>query len=352
MKTNFSLPVYSVRGSNYEIGTQIGRHFREQIAHVRENSHRLDVLRKLERKDQRLEKLIGYGEKYLPWYMDEITGIAHGSGSDFTDILLMNFHYDFPREACTTVIFKEFDRIIIAHNEDNNNEYLNNCFLLKVFPEGKTPFLSHCYAGMIPGNSFVFNSNGIIITNNAMPTPDIKIGIPRHLIDRYTLEAESIDDVIHRSLFKERASGGSFNVVSMRENLAVNIETTSNRHCITEVKDRYLHTNHYISSGLCQIKRDESLLSTTSRYKVGSKLLKEVKEKTPQVALDILSSKEASPYSILRNDKRMRCRTLCTVLFDVSSDGITMKVYEPKPNMQEEDFVLEFSLNDINRGAH
>ena len=347
MKNNFSIPVYSVSGSNYEIGTQIGKHFRKQIAYVVENNHRLNLLKKLERKDPRLQKLVGYGNKYLHQYMEEIKGIADGSDLNLTDILLMSCHYDFPRKACTTVFFKEPGRIILAHNEDNNKEYLNNCFLLKVFPDGETPFLSHCYAGMILGNSFGFNSNGMVITNNAMPTPDIKIGIPRHLIDRSMLEAENMGDMIHRTLLKERSSGGSFNIVSMKENTAINIETTSKRHYVTEVEERYLHTNHYVSKGLSDIKRDETLLSTSSRYNVGSRLLKEVKEKTPQAALNILSSRIANPYSILRNDKRMVGRTLCTALFDVSRDGITLRIYEPKPNMQEKDFVLHFSLDDL-----
>jgi isopenicillin-N N-acyltransferase-like protein len=346
MRNNFSLPIYSVKGSNYQIGTQIGKEFREQIAYVLENNRRLKTLQKLEQKNPRLRTLEKYGNDHLSQYMEEIKGIADGSGLNFTDILLMNCHYDFPRKACTTVFFKEPGRIILAHNEDNSKEYLNNCYILKVYPDGGTPFISFCYAGIIPRNSFAFNSNGIVITNNAMPTPDIKIGIPRHVIDRFMLEAESIEDVIQRALLKERSSGGSFNVVSMREKRAINIETTSNKYCTTEVEDRYLHTNHYVSEGLSCIKRDESLLSTTSRYEVRSRLLKEVKEKTFQAALDILSSKKASPYSILRNDKRMIGRTLCTALFDVS-DGITLKVYESTPDMQEEDFALEFSLDDL-----
>jgi isopenicillin-N N-acyltransferase-like protein len=351
MKNNFSIPFYSVSGTNYEIGCKIGKEFRDQIAYVLENNRRLKILRKIEEKNPRLQKrfqkLVENGDKYFHPYMQEIRGIADGSGLNLTDILLMNCHYDFPRRGCTTVFFKEPGRIILAHNEDNSKDYLNNCYILKVFPNGGTPFISYCYAGLLTGNSLAFNSNGIVITNNAMPTPDTKMGIPRHLIDRSMLESKSMKDVIKRVLLKERASGGSFNVVSMKENWAVNIETTSKRYCITEVEERYLHTNHYVSRGLCHIKRDESLLSTTSRYKVGSGLLQKVKEKSPQVALDILSSKIASPFSILRDDKRMIGRTLCTALFDVSPDRITMKVYESKPNMQEEDFALEFSLNDF-----
>ncbi|MCW4043690.1 MAG: C45 family peptidase, partial [Candidatus Bathyarchaeota archaeon] len=95
-------------------------------------------------------------------------------------------------------------------------------------------------------------------------------------------------------------------------------------------------------------KKDESLLrSSISRYEVGSKLLLKVKEKTPQAALDILSSLEAKPYSILMIDKRRRGRTLFTTLFDVSDTGITMKVYEPKPKIQEKDSFLELTSDDL-----
>jgi hypothetical protein len=296
----------------------------------------------------RLQKLEEYGDKFFPQYMEEIRGIADGSASNLTDILLRNFIYDFPRKGCTTVVFKEKDRIILAHNEDNTKENLGNCYVLQVYPDAGNSFISLCYAGMIPGNSFSFNSNGIAITNNALPTPDIKVGVPRHFIDRHQLEGKSIEDVLKRTLLPERASGGSFNIASSREKRAINVETTSQRYCITEIDEKYLHTNHYISKGFTDLKKDESLLkSSISRYNIGTKLLKKIEQKTPQAALDILSSLETKPYSILRIDKRMSVRTLYTVLFDVSFDGITMKVYEPKPNMQEEDAFLVRTLDDL-----
>jgi len=340
--------VVKVSGNNYEIGFKAGERFRTQITDFLEKSKGFKFLRKLERRNPRHQKLIEYGEKYFPQYMDEIRGIADGSDSSLTDILLINCKYDFPRKGCTTVVFKEPNRIILAHNEDNTKDNLNNCYLLKVYPEVGTPFISFCYPGMIPGNSFAFNAYGIIITNNAMPTPDVRIGSPRHLSDRAQLEGKDVRDVIKRTLFQERASGGSFNIVSQKEKRAINIETTSQRHCITEVVDKYLHANHYVSRELSSLKKNESLLrSSISRYKVGSKLLLKVKEKTPQAALDILSSSEAKPYSILMIDKRRRGRTLFTALFDVSYDGITMKVYEPKPKIQEKDAFLELTLDDL-----
>jgi len=344
----FEDKVLKVSGNNYEIGSKVGKRFRTQIKDFLEKSKGLKLLRKIERRNPRHRKLMEYGERYFPQYMEEIRGIADGADSSLTDILLINCKYDFPRKGCTTVIFKEPNRIILAHNEDNAKDYLNNCYFLKVYPEVGTPFISFCYPGMIPGNSFAFNAYGIIITNNAMPTPDVRIGSPRHLSDRAQLEGKDLRDVIKKTLFQERASGGSFNIVSQKQKRAMNIETTSQRHCITEVEDKCLHTNHYVSKELNSPKKDESLLrSSISRYEVGSKLLLKVKEKTPQAALDILSSLEAKPYSILMIDKRRRGRTLFTTLFDVSDTGITMKVYEPKPKIQEKDSFLELTSDDL-----
>lgn len=337
-----------VTGNNYEIGFKVGERFRAQIADFLEKSKRLEVLRKLEKRNPRYEKLMEYGEEYFPLCMEEIKGIADGSDSSLMDILLINCKYDFTDKGCTTVVFKEPNRIVLAHNEDNTRDNLNNCYLLKVYPEIGTPFISFCYPGMIPGNSFSFNAHGIIITNNSMPTPDIRIGCPRHLIDRSQLEGNEIRNVIKRTLFQERASGGSFNIVSQREKRAINIETTSQRYCITEIADEYLHTNHYVSRELSSLKKNESSLrSTITRYKVGSRLLSQIKEKTPQTALDILSSLEAKPYSILMIDKRRSHLTLFTALFDVRYDEITMKVYEPKPRMQEKDAILELTSDDL-----
>ena len=348
MTQNPVLPVYSVSGNNYKIGFEIGKRFQPQIADFLGKSKRLKLLRKAEKRNPRLPKLVKYGEKHFPQYMKEIRGIADGSNSSLNDVLLINCKYDFPRKGCTTTIFRESNRIILTHNEDNTKDHLGNCYLLKVYPDDGIPFISLCYPGMIPGNSFGFNAHGIIITNNAMPTPVMKMGCPRHLIDRYQLEAKNTEEVIRRTLFRKRASGGSFNIVSQAENRAINIETTSQRHCITEVVDKYLHTNHYISRGFSSLRKDESLLrSSMSRYKVGSKLLSKVEEKAAQAALDILASLEAKPYSIMRIDKRMRVRTLFTTLFYVSYNKITMKVYEPNPRIREKDVLLELALDDL-----
>ena len=348
MIKNLMLPVYSVSGNNFEIGFEIGKRFRHQIANFLEQSKQLKLMRRVEKATPRLQKWMEYGEKWFPQYMAEIRGLAEGSNSNLTDILLINCKYDSPRKACTTVVFKESGRIILAHNEDNTKDNLNNCQLLKIYPEAGTPFMSFCYPAMLPGNSFAFNAHGVIITNNAMPTPDIGMGCPRHLIDRSQLEGKNAKEVIQRTLFRERASGGSFNIVSQKEQEVMNIETTSERHCITEVVDEYLHTNHYVSEELSGFEKRKSLLrSSITRYEVGSKLLLKSKEKTPQTALDILSSLEAKPYSIMRIDKRMRICTLFTALFDVSCDGITMKVYEPNPKLQEEEILFESSSDDL-----
>ena len=347
INTGFLLEVCSVSGSNYQIGFQVGERFRTQIANALLESRKLKDLKRAERGCLRYRKLEEYGSRYFPQYMEEIRGIAEGSGLNLRDLLLINFHYDFP-QGCTTVVLREPERVILAHNEDNSGNYVNNCYILQVFPEGGTPFISFCYPGMLPGNAFAFNSYGMVITTNAMRASDVEFGIPRHLIDRSLLGANNISHMVKKILLLQRASGGSFNVVSRNENRAINVETTSKKHCITEIEERYFHTNHYISRDLNGFVQPELVSkSSMSRYDVGAKLVAEIKEKSPQVALDILSRSVTSPYSIPKSDASESVCTLCTSLFDISCDGITMKIYESKPNMQENDAALTFTLDQL-----
>jgi hypothetical protein len=146
---NLALPVYSVSGSNYEIGARIGERFRPQIVDFLRKSKRLSLLRKAEKRNPRLHKWIEYGDKCFPQYMQEIRGIADGSNSSLTDVSLINCKYDLPIKRCTTVIFWEPGRVLVAHNEDNTKDNLNSCYLLKVYPEMGIPFISFCYPAMI-----------------------------------------------------------------------------------------------------------------------------------------------------------------------------------------------------------
>jgi hypothetical protein len=222
--------------SQYELGHIIGENFKEQIGDYIGNSSRIRSLREMDHKEPFLyPKLEEYAQKHFLNYMNEIEGIADGSGQNPKDIALLNFVYEYPRD-CSTLVFKDRDKIILRHNEDGEETGIGNSYILIANPEDENPFLAFCYPGMIPGNAFSFNSYGIVMTGNAMPDPEVRVGVPRHLIDRHMLTAETIDDAIDKALFGKRASGYSYTLASSKEREVINLETTSRKYGITKIK--------------------------------------------------------------------------------------------------------------------
>ncbi len=341
MAKNFPFQVLRVSGSNYDIGFQIGSKFKDKIKDALSQSNKLKFLRKEDESNpKKFNQLETIGQKHFPQYIEEIKGIAEGSGLEYRDIALMNFKYEYP-EGCTSIIFKTKNRMLLGHNEDGAKENLENSFLVIANPKSGIPFFSFCYPGLLPG-AFSFNSKGLVQTGNWMPTPDIRIGIPRHLIDRHVVEAENVDDALKRALLDGRASGFSYNIASI-EGRAVNLETTSQKHHVTEITDKYIHTNHYVSTGLRDIQ-EKIYKSTQIRYEQGLKMLKGRTTKSPNDVLEMLSSRENVPYSIFSQGGGDCAYTLCTALFEISNDGVILRLYPPKP---EKDECMKFSLNDL-----
>lgn len=327
MVSAFPLEVLQVSGSNYGMGSEIGSHFKEKIRDFIVSSESFNEARKIIDEDK-YEKVLELANRHFPQYMDEIRGISDGSGVDYEDLVLLNFKYEMPWVFCSTVIYKVGEEIILGHNEDGERVNEEDAFLLIAKPLAGTPFFAYCYPGMVPGNAFSFNSHGLVMTGNYMPTPYPRIGVPRHLIDRSMLEAASIDDALERALQPERASGFSYNLVSLRERRAVNLETTSQRHYVSEVGDRFFHTNHYISKGLGGIGQTMGE-SSRIRYRQGTEMMSKLLRMSEKDVLEILFSTENKPYSIYASGGPRCSWTLCTAIFRVSDD-VLLTLYARK----------------------
>jgi len=327
MVNAFPLETLKVSGSNYEIGSKIGSHFKAKICDFIESSESFNEAREIIDWDK-YEKVLELANRRFPQYMDEIKGISDGSGVDYEDLILLNFKYEIPRVFCSTVIYKVNDEMILGHNEDGERVNEEDAFLLIAKPQAGIPFFAYCYPGMVPGNAFSFNSHGLVMTGNYMPTPDPGIGVPRHLIDRSMLEAVTIDDALERALLPERATGFSYNLVSLRERRAVNLETTSQRHYVSEVGDRFFHTNHYVSKGLGGIRQTIGE-SSRIRYGQGMRMMSKLLRISERDVLEILYSTENKPYSIYASGGPGCSWTLCTAIFRISDD-VLLSIYSRK----------------------
>lgn len=66
---------------------------------------------------------------------------------------------------------------------------------------------------------------------------------------------------------------------------------------MTEVNGRFFHTNHYVSSGLNNVKQRIGK-SSLQRYRKGIETINKIDEVSEQSVIETLSSAENKPYSI------------------------------------------------------
>jgi len=84
MTTQDILPFLRVSGTNYEIGFQVGQHFRDRIKNTLDNLPTFKENKEWDEKNpERLNKVKKISETYFPQYMEELQGYAEGSGIVF-----------------------------------------------------------------------------------------------------------------------------------------------------------------------------------------------------------------------------------------------------------------------------
>jgi predicted choloylglycine hydrolase len=316
------LPYFHVKGSNYEIGFQIGKEFKNKITNTITNRDKFFDLKKWDTSDNsRINVMLKLSKKIFPDFIEEMQGIADGAGYDFRDIFIHNSMHLLDLANCSTGVFKLPNKILIAHNEDFDPIMEKNRYFLFVEQENKTSFFAHSYPGVIPGMSFGFNSAGLLMTCNFLPDPTKSLGISRILFGRSILEQSSIKKGLKIiDSFNPRTGGASYTLASLKENKVINVETTGLESTIIEISDRFFRANHYISKEFQDFPIH--CKDTLVRQKGGDKKILEV-EKTIDGILDVLWDETVF---LDMKDTNNRYQTNCTIQLEISDD-IYMKYY-------------------------
>jgi len=353
MSENITFPIIQLSGSHYEIGFEVGQKFKKLIRRAFNRSPFYIGLKLMDSmKPEWFDKLQINAEEYFPQYVEEMKGIADGAKMKYRNIALANFRHsiklEIPKIECSTLVFKKDDHIILAHNEDHEKVMRDYSYIL-IAKYNKGPILfSYAYPGCIPGNSVSFSTNGLVMTGNAMQDPDLKIGIPKGLLDRAMTEAKTIEEATKLCLTNGRSGGYSYNIASQHEQKIINIETTSTRAGITKIDDKYIRTNHYISDDLKHISIDnESNYRSEERYNRGIALLPDA-EKSIQGALNVISDEKVYVPMSKMTDSPLGDvfgGTHFTALFKISKNDITLKFF---PSVKNRENCMELSLRDLN----
>ena len=222
-------------------------------------------------------------QEYFPEALDEMKGIAEGSGRSYEDILALNCRSELMfalPDGCTTLALlpeAAKGKTIIAQTWDWLMECRPANVILEIHQDPLPTILTVSEAGMVGGKGL--NSNGIGVCLNAMSVGRGQIGVPLHLMYRGILNSRTITDALDRICEVKRAGAGTFTIGSAAGVVLSFEYTPDNFDVLMSEGEPLCHTNHYLSplfKGEDKLKG--SVADTHIRYNMLRRLTKQYKD--------------------------------------------------------------------------
>ncbi|WP_420404002.1 C45 family autoproteolytic acyltransferase/hydolase [Nisaea sp.] len=303
-------------GTSYDLGQALGRKGAKAIA---EASFATPQFRALEQwlGSERLEGLEAAARRHFPDHVREIEGIADGASQPFEKIFLWNCRGDLrdlvrsDEDACTSLMIPSGSGhpALLAHNEDGDAALAGQGFLAHFEPDRGPAFAAYCYPGMLPGHAFGWNAAGIVQTINNIRPHDLTIGIPRHVITRALLAADTMEQALELLRRTDRASGFHHNLADGTGRM-VSVEAPASGCVVKEIDAPHAHANHLIRPGLAGIAQT---ISDSSRER-------------QKRAEEMLIAGERDPLTILFDRTRAENPILCRAEHE-ASDSYTLATF-------------------------
>lgn len=189
--------------------------------------------------------------KYLPDALEEMRGIAEGSGLSYEDILTLNCRSEVMfamADGCSALALlpeQANGKTILAQNWDWMLECRPATVILEIHQEPLPAILMAAEAGMIGGKGL--NSSGLGVCINALRLGKGHIGVPMYILCRGILNSRSISNALNKLTFTKRAGCGVFTIGSAC-GVALSFEYTPDNFDVLMPETAPLcHTNHYLS---------------------------------------------------------------------------------------------------------
>jgi len=333
-----------VSGSYKQIGFQIGKTFGKNIREVirRRKDWHSGLMAALESKEgkQFSDKLLEISRKHFPHIVDEIAGMADGAGLAFNAMWCMSIKselgaLDKDDLGCSSIFYKDENSMRLFHNEDGSTDYKDLMFVVQVTPPSGVSFVSLVYPGIITGNGPSMNDKGIIQTTNYIGSTKSEIGLPRYIIGRAILEAETVEEAAAIASITPRAYPYHHHIGSMAEKKYYSVETIPGTAQIEKPQYLYFHTNHLLFEKTSKYEYENveyKQSSSLSRFKVIQEKINSMSHSSigAEHFLEILSSHQNAPYSPCRHPQdNVKGLTLGTALFDFEQS--IFRLYKGNP---------------------
>lgn len=249
-----------VAGLPREMGRQIGEAARDEIrGFVAIALERVNKTVRVSREQAMAvaARSIPFVAAYSPDMLEEIRGMAEGSGCSVEDVMLLQVRNQLRPDAdagCTSLSLASSpsaDRgTIVAQNWDNDPALDPFTIVLTRRPTGKPALMNITQAGLI---AYIgFNDAGIGLCLNTLPAPSREFGVPHYFTVRGIYETRSLDGAVEAVRRAERAIPA--NIILATPQGPADLEVTIDAvHVVTDPGGRVTHTNHCVHPELLPI---------------------------------------------------------------------------------------------------
>lgn len=286
-------PFVAVSGTPYERGKQHGAAVAKRVK--RSAALYNGTLEKLgfdaARSSALIRKFAAQIEAFGPHYIEEIRGIADGSGVPFDHVVMINARTEViaearrianaemsaaaslaPKDGCTGAVIlpqrSKSGNLIHGQNWDWRAECAETAIVLRVRRDDGPDFLTFVEAGGLARNGF--NAAGIAITANYLRCErDYRqTGIPLALIRRKVLEQEHFALAI-RAVATTPKSCSNNMMLSHADGVAIDLECAPDESFPLYPSDGLLvHANHFVTgAALAKVKETGIADSPDSYYR-------------------------------------------------------------------------------------
>lgn len=268
----------------------------------------------------------------FPRHFRELEGLAAGLELPFDEVFLWNCRGDFVDsgvDGCTTLLAPTADGMMLAHNEDGLPSLRGHCALVHAQPREGLAFSSFAYPGSLPGHTFAVNARGLSITVNNIRPRELRPGLPRQVLARAALDAETLDAAVAVLSDPERAGAFHHGLAQAGDARLLSLEATAAGCALTEVAVPKVHANHLIDARLAHVPQRVTG-SSGSRQARGDGLAQALGAKaTPAQALALLRDRADAALPIHRADPNDPDdeNTLATAIFVVGPRSVEWDVY-------------------------
>ncbi len=317
------IPLIETGGTAYEIGFDVGRAAREQI-HAAAASARADFARVNDhRVTERISAYVAATEAAAPEVIDEMRGLA-------AEIFVMNASAELHQEAgrfqeCTvagvTPAGTANGHVLVAHNEDAAAGWGDLTYLIRAEPKDAPAFVAFTYAGLLLHQGV--NAAGLASVGNALYAYDARPGIPKLLLYRRAIAQRTIEDAIRVVTDPARAYGNN-HLFATQEGEIIDVEVSGCHWAMLHAGNRFLvHTNHFVSSELSHLDRNEDLLNSRLRLWRLQRLVDAAWGTiTPETLRTMMSDHSNYPRSLCKHhapESELDYGTIGSIVIDVTT---------------------------------